>query len=297
MKEPAPIALTLGSLFVKHKRRMFLSYGLVNLENLLRLAQPFVLGLAINGLLKSSYVALLMFVVQHLAHMLISSFRRIYAPRTFAGIYSELATRLINEQRKRQVDGSWVGARSVLSRQYVEFFERHVPAVIRALYSVVGALAMLAVYDWMLIPYCAGLMIPALLLHAAFDPKTLNLSGRLHEPLERELDAIDRNRTDELSEQYEQLVRHRISLSNADAVNFSLMELFVLAAMVASLVHFCANSSPQPGDIFAVLGYVLMFIRGLNAVPKLIEPISRLRDVGLRMHCRSTVPERFSGGL
>ena len=110
---PTPTAVpTLRSLFGLHRRRMLVTYALFNVENVLRLAQPLVLGLAINGLLVQSYAGLWLLVAQHLSHMLISSFRRMYDTRVFTEIYSELAGRLIADQRGQRIDVSRVAARS-----------------------------------------------------------------------------------------------------------------------------------------------------------------------------------------
>ena len=79
-----------------------------------------------------------------------------------------------------------------------------------------------------------------------------------------------------------------VKLSDAEAINFSLMELFVLGLIVASLVHFCSRDAVQAGDIFAVFRYVLMFIMGLDSVPRLVQQMSRLRDIGMRMHRSSS---------
>jgi len=279
-----PQRVTLRSLFFANKGRMLATYALFNIENLLRLAQPLVLGLAINDLLRSSYFGLMVFVAQHLAHMLISSFRQMYDTRAFTAIYTELVTDLIVDQREQAVDVSRVAARSGLSREYVEFFERYVPMLIRALYSVVGALVLLGCYDWTLIPFCVALVIPAVLLNAAYGRNTLELSGLLHDDLERGVSVIQDGNAEEVRNHFQSVAHWRIKLSDAEAINFSLMELFVLGLIVASLVHFCSRETVQAGDIFAVFRYVLMFIMGLDSVPRLVQQMSRLRDIGMRMH-------------
>ena len=271
------------SLFWEHKRQMLFTYGLFNLENLLRLSQPFVLGLAINDLLKGTYTGLIIFVAQHLAHLLVGSFRQMYDTRVFTSVYTDLATELVVGQRNRHVDISRVTARSALSRNYVEFFEQCVPMLIRAFYSVVGALVLLGLYDWTLIPFCLALVVPAVLLNTAYGRKSYELSGRLHDQLEQEVEVIRQSEPEKVRSHYNELARWRIKLSDAEAINFSLMELFVLGVMVATLVHFCMNSSPQPGDIFAVFRYVLMFIMGLDSAPKIVQQLSRLRDIGFRL--------------
>ena len=274
---------SLRSLFFANKGRMLATYALFNVENLLRLAQPFVLGLAINGLLRGSYGGLLLFIAQHLAHLAISTFRQMYDTRSFTALYTDLATRLVVEQRAGRVEVSRVAARSALSRSYVEFFEDYVPLVIRSGYSVVGAMVMLGWYDWTLIPLCAGLTVPACLLNIAYGRKTLAYSARLHDEFEREVDVIGRGDGAEVRRHYESVARWRVRLSDAEAVNFGLMELFVLGVLAGALLHFCAGSSPAAGDIFAVFRYVLMFIMGLDSVPKLVQQVSRLRDIGLRL--------------
>jgi hypothetical protein len=142
---------------------------------------------------------------------------------------------------------------------------------------------MMGWYDWTLIPLCAGLTVPACLLNIAYGRKTLEYNSRLHDEFEREVDVISRGNGGEVRRHYDEVARWRIRLSDAEAVNFGLMELFVLAVLVGALLHFCAGSAPAAGDVFAVFRYVLMFIMGLDSVPKLVQQISRLRDIGFRV--------------
>src|SRR5947209_4428288 len=71
-----PAFWTLRSLFRTYRWRILFTYGLFNLENLLRLAQPLVLGLAIDGLLSGSYLGVSLFLAQHVAYTAISAGRR-----------------------------------------------------------------------------------------------------------------------------------------------------------------------------------------------------------------------------
>jgi ABC-type multidrug transport system fused ATPase/permease subunit len=271
-------------LFRSNRGPISLTYALFILENLLRLAQPLVLGWAINDLLASSYRGLMWFIGQHLAHLAIGTFRQMYDTRAFTAIYTDLATRLVAEQRLKGVEVSRVAARSAMSRSYVEFFEQYVPLVIRSVFSVGGALVMLAIYDPVLVLYCLGLIVPAVWLNRHYSQKTLALSGQLHDEFEREVEVIETGEQRPVREHYQAVAGWRIKLSDAEAVNFSLMEFFILGVLVLSLVHFCAGENPPPaGDIFAVFRYVLMFIMGMDTVPRLVQQISRLRDIGGRM--------------
>lgn len=286
LDEPVPLEqppLTLRRLFFAHKGRMLLTYGLFNVENALRLAQPFVLGLAINDLLAGSTVGLLIFIGQHVLHMAVGTARQMYDTRAFNAIYTDVATDLVVDQRGRKVEVSRVAARSALSRGYVEFFENHVPSIIRSAYSVVGALILLGWYDLMLVPFCVAIVVPAVLLNAAYGRKTLALSKKLHDQFELEVDVVRRGDADEVRRHYERIGQSRVNLSDAEAVNFSLMEFFILGLMIAALVQFCSGGNVPAGDVFAVFRYVMMFVMGLDAVPRLVQQVSRLRDIGFRM--------------
>ncbi len=196
----------LRALFRIHRRRILLTYGLFTLENLARLAHPFVLGLAVHDLLGASYRGLLFFVLQHAVYVLLSGGRRMYDTRAFSHIYTDLASRLVLAQRGR-VELSRLAARSALSREMVSFFERDVPVALEVLYSLAGAAAMLALYDWVMVPLCLSLLLPLYSLNCSYGRQMLRLNGRLNDQLEREVDAIGRGRPREVRRHYRMLAR------------------------------------------------------------------------------------------
>ncbi len=233
-----PAALTLRGVFRLNKWPILATYALFSLENFLRLAQPLAVGWAINDLLASSYRGLMWFLAQHLAHLAIGTVRQMYDTRAFTAIYTELATQLVADQRANGIAVSRVSARSAMSRNYVEFFEQYVPMVIRALYSVVGALIMLAIYDGMLVVYCLGLILPAIWLNTYYSRKTFALNGQLHDEFEREVHVIERGDAKSIREHYHAVAGWRVRLSDAEAINFSLMEFFILARIIRECFDF-----------------------------------------------------------
>lgn len=273
---------TLGTLFRRYRGRILLTYGLFTVENVLSVLQPSVLGLAIDGLLRSSYYGLALFVAQHLGYTLIGCCRRAYDIRAFTSTYTDLATQLVTEQRQRGVDTSRVAARSALSRAFVDFFEHDVPIVLRSLFSLVGALVLLAFYDPILVLFCVALLLPASVLNVIYGRKTLLLSGRLHDELEREVGFVDEGRREEVRGHYSRVARWRIRLTDWEAWNFGLMELFILGLLAAVLARYVAAGAGA-GDVFAVFRYTLMFVMGLDNLPQLVQQVSRLRDIGRRM--------------
>jgi hypothetical protein len=273
----------LTRLFQDNWRRVTLTYVLYNVENLLTLAQPLVLGLAINGLLRSEYGSLALLVGQHLAHLFVSTARRMYDTRAFTAIYTDSATRLVCRQRDSGVGVSTVAARSALSHELVQFFEHDLKAVFASAYGVIGALVMLAIYDRLLAVFCVLTVAPLLVLSRNLARRSLALNGSLNDQLEREVEVIENGCADRVRDHFRQLAQWRVRLSDLEAWNFFRMEFFILGLIVASLVRYCSRPRVEPGDIYAVFAYVLMFVGGLDVVPDVTQQVARLRDISGRV--------------
>jgi ABC-type multidrug transport system fused ATPase/permease subunit len=270
-------------LFRAHWRPLLLTYALYNVENVLSLAHPLVLGLAINGLIRSEYGGLALLVGQHLAHLFVGTVRQMYDTRAFTAIYTETVTRLVCRQRDAGVGVSTVAARSGLSRELVDFFEHHLKAVFSSIYGVVGALAMLVVYDRLLVLLCGLTLAPPVILSRRLGRQSFGVNAALNDQLEREVEVIEDGRTGPVLEHYRRLARYQVRLSDLVAWNFLQMEFFVLALIVAALARYCARPGVEAGDIYAVFSYILMFIGGLDYVPMLIQQLARLHDIGGRL--------------
>ena len=276
--------IRLQTLFAQNRFRILATYTLFTIENLLRLAQPFALGWAINDLLTGRMVGVGVLVGQHVLHLIVGLARQVYDTRTFSAIYSDVATRMIVSQRVAGVDISRITARASLSREFVEFFEHSIPMVMKVSFSVAGSIIMLAWYDWMIVACCLGLLIPAAFLSRFYSGWTRRLSRGLHDELEREVDVIQTSDEIEVRNHFDEVARWRIRLSNAEAINFGLMECFILVAIVTVLFRSCQLPAVQAGDIFAVFRYLMVLLMGLDNLPRLIQQVSRLRDVNSRIH-------------
>ena len=274
----------LQTLFSENRLRILATYTLFTIENLLRLAQPFALGWAINDLLTGQMLGVGVLVGQHVLHLVVGLVRQVYDTRTFSAIYSDLATRMIVAQRASGVDVSRVTARASLSREFVEFFERSIPMLMKVGFSVAGSVLMLAWYDWLIVTCCLGLLIPAALLSQHYSRLTRRLSRGLHDELEKEVDVIHSQNEIDVRNHFDEVARWRIKLSNAEAINFGLMECFILGAIVAVLFRACHLPTVQAGDIFAVFRYLMLLLMGLDGLPRLIQQVSRLRDISSRLH-------------
>ena len=280
---PSRVLPRLSGLFRRYAGRILGVYGLFNAENLLRLAQPIALGWAIDGLINGSWGGVAVLAVQHLLTMAFTTARQSIDTRVFAGIYADTVSDVVIEQRGRDVPVSMVAARSSMSREFVDFFEMHLPAVFSAGWSLLGALVMLLYFDWVLALFCVGLLLPAGLLNWWYGRRTLLLSVMLHGEQEREVDVIERNDRDGVKDHYGKVRGWWVRLSDAQAINAGVMEVFILVLIVAGLVRYCTTPGVTTGDVFAAFRYLLTFVMAIDGLPALVKHVSRLRDVARRV--------------
>jgi ABC-type multidrug transport system fused ATPase/permease subunit len=278
-----PAAGYLAPVFYAHRWRVLATYLLFNVENLVRLAQPWFLGWAVNDLLSGCRTGLVLCLAQNLLSVAMGIVRQMYDTRTFTRLYADLATRLVVQQRQGGVDLSRLAARSSLSRELVDFFERDVPFLFHAIYSVAGALVMISLVDVVLMVPCLLFLAVAGLLMRSLSRRTLHLNRGLNDQIEREVSILQHAAPERVEDHYHRLRGWRIRLSNAQALNFGVTEVLALVLMAFVLVRGCVGGTVDAGTLFALLGYVVMLTTSLVNLPQWIQQLSRLRDIRRRL--------------
>lgn len=275
--------LLLQTIFGKYRGRITVTYIVTLAENLFELSYPSLTGLAVNGLLKHDFTGLWLLLGVWLAHTATGVFRQSYDTRVFAEIYTDLATRTVSEQETKGFSTSQIVARSSLSREFVNFFERDIPATVNSLFGLLGALVLLFFYDAWSAGFCLMLLVPLAILNRGYSKRTLTLNQRLNNQLEREVTMLTRRRPSRVFGHYRLLAKWRISLSDAEATNWGIMELFSIILSAAVIIRVASLPHIEPGTIYAMLAYLWNFLASLNHVPALVQQLSRLQDIARRM--------------
>jgi len=279
---PRPTQL-LQTIFAKFRGRLLVTYAVTLAENLFELCYPSLTGLAVNGLLKHDFSGLVLLLGVWFAHTATGVFRQSYDTRVFSAIYTDLASRTVSEQETKGVSTSQIVARSSLSREFVNFFERDVPATVNSVFGLLGALVLLFFYDAWSAVFCLILLIPLAILNRRYSRRTLTLNRRLNNQLEREVTVLTRRMPSRVLGHYRLLGKWRMRLSDAEAMNWGVMELFSIALSAAVILRVASLPHIEPGTIYAMLAYLWNFISSLNHVPTLVQQLSRLKDIARRM--------------
>lgn len=263
-----------------HRKRLLGTFSLVGLENLLMLVYPVFGGWAINAVIARKVWQALLYALVVLLMCLVCAARRIADTRTFTRIYTEIAVPVVLEQRQWQVPHSAVTAWVALSREFVSFFEEHLPIAATSVVSIFGACIMLLVLEFWVGVLAVCILALFLWLLPRFAAISENLYFRLNNSLERDNHFIRKGDRRQLYRHYGLVARLRVLISNREAFGY----LCVGAAMIGfAFVMMTLKGYGSAGHVYSVSTYLWMFAMSLDDVPRLVEQYSNLKDIGQRI--------------
>lgn len=270
--------------FVKsHLGRLTTAYAVSTAGSLAGQLYPIATALAINGVLEQRYAAIVWLVACHVAALVLEVSARMLDTRVFARLYADIAGSFVRRAHEEGLDPSIIAGRSALSREYVTFLERDVPAVLFAAVGLTVSLCTLFWLDTAIGAACLVLVLPLLAINRWLAHRSLVLNRGLNDRLEREIDVLRRGRPDAVRRHFRALGGWRVRLSDVEAKAFGAMEIAVIALFVVALTRLAQGDAVRAGDVYAIFAYLWKFVMALDQVPQLVQQMAKLRDLNERL--------------
>ncbi len=290
LKNAAPAAVsnsavkTLKLLGQRHSRKLILTFFLVAAENITMLLYPLLAGFAINAIVTGQALHAVLYAVMVFVMWAIGAARRSIDTRTFARIYAELAVPVIIAQREEQHSASTIAARVALSREFVDFFEKHLPVLVTSVASIIGAAAMLLLLQFWTGVACLFILAFFALFLPGFSSRNEALFVRLNDRLEKEVAFVNSASRRSLSRHYDVLARLRIKLSDREAFGYLAIGTVTAILFASTILTMSFEGGLDAGHIYSVMTYMWMFAMSLDDGPQLLEKYSQLKDIGKRVN-------------
>lgn len=274
---------TLRLLAGRNRKKLLFTFLLVVAENVTYLLYPILAGASINAILSGQTLNAVLYGLMILFIWCLGAARRSVDTRTFARIYAALAVSVVMAQRKNNFNHSTVAARVALSREFVDFFELHLPMLITSLVSMIGAAVMLLIIESWAGVACLVILAFLACFLPGFARKNEALYNKLNNRLEKEVDFVTKATTLSLQRHYSTLAKLRIRLSDREAIGY--LSIGVLVALLFSLtiIWMTQSAGISAGHIYSVMTYMWMFATSLDDGPQLLEKYSQLKDIGKRV--------------
>lgn len=273
----------LKSIAKNNKKRLLGTFFLVALENTLFLTYPLFGSFAVNAMMQGDIWLSLTYSLVVLVIWGIGATRRAVDTRAFARIYAELAVPVVLSQREKGLDTSAITARVALSRQFVDFFEQHLPILIMSGFSIIGAAVMLLIIEFWAGVTAFGILLFFTILLPKYAKTNDLLYLKLNNRLEREVQVIEKSEPYQLDKHYDLLAKLRIRLSNREAMGYLWIGIASAILFGVTVVQLATTNGVQAGHIYAVITYLWTFAISLDDAPRLLEEFSNLKDIGKRV--------------
>ena len=267
-----------------HQRKLLVTLGLVGAENLLLMIYPVFGGWVINAVIDGNIFQSLMYGLVVLLMWMIGALRRAVDTRTFTKIYTQIAVPVVLEQREKQILHSAITARVALSREFVNFFEEHLPIAATSIASILGACVMLLVLE-----FWAGVLALIILaffswLLPSFVAMSESLYFRLNNRLEKDNYFIKDGKSNQLWRHYDLMARFRILISNREAIGYLAVGIAMSILFGFAFSWMAIQGNVNAGHIYSVSTYLWMFAMSLDDIPRLVEQYSNLKDISERVN-------------
>ena len=274
----------LKTIGIDYRHKLLVAFIFVALENVLFLIYPLFGGFAINAVMQGHVWHALTYAILVLVMWLIGAARRSVDTRTFARIYSEIAVPIIVKQRLQGQNRSAISARVALSREFVDFFEMHLPTAITSLVSIFGACLMRLISEF----WIGVATIVILIIFATLLPGFTRISSRLYlalnDRLERDVDMIGKAPENMLRKHYGLMAYLRIKISNREALGYLCIGIAISILFAFSFTWITIYGYGSAGHIYSITTYLWMFAMSLDDVPRLVESYSNLKDIAERVY-------------
>lgn len=274
----------IGELFTQNKFGVIATYVLFGSEILCHLISPFLLGNAIDDLIKNSYYGILIFSGFYLLRTVVSVFRRILDTKVYTKLYTDLVTRFLSAKTITDANLSKLTAHSGLAKEFINFLEYDLANLMYGIFTLIGSILMLFFYSTDVLLICLLVIIPIFLISKYFGKKIIILTKKYNDEYEKQIAVISSGDQNSIRVHYQNLRNLDISKSNQDAFSFGLIELCSLIMVAISLVVLSTNTAvATAGTIVGVYNYVISFSNGLDIIPYVIERYAELNDIATRI--------------
>ncbi|MEG3132534.1 ABC transporter six-transmembrane domain-containing protein [Rouxiella sp. T17] len=275
---------TLKRLGHRHRKKLFFTLMLVVAENVTYLLYPLLAGFAINAIVAGQAWHAIFYAMMVFTMWVIGAARRSLDTRTFTRIYAELAVPVILAQRREKHSHSTIAARVALSREFVDFFEKHLPILITSVASISGAAFMLLAIEFWTGIICLGILVFFTFFLPGYTRKNEALFNRLNDRLEKEVGFVRNAPVASLSRHYKVLAGLRIRLSDREAWGFLSIGAVTALLFATTIFNMAFRGGVDAGHIYSVMTYMWMFAMSLDDAPQLLEKYSQLKDIGKRVN-------------
>lgn len=271
--------------FIRDHRLALVDVILLSLcESALFVAQFYVVGLAINGLLEESWKGIYILTGLFVAKLVVSYIKQIRINKAYTSMYEELITEAVGKPIEAGECLEELMPRSSIIYLMGDFFKTDMIRGFETLTRLIFVLISLFLLNKTVFLACLSFAIIVFLLYRLRQKQTITISQQLAQEVKKEYTILKKRNRDELYEHYDKLEKLDNRLSGISGINLSIIEILAFVLTVFSIVVLVKTEGQNAfGTFFALLYYVFAFSEAMFLLPSVYQQYLKIQQLSLTM--------------
>jgi ABC-type multidrug transport system fused ATPase/permease subunit len=282
--------MTVRQIILRYKRSIALILIFVLIENLAWIIEPTFFGELLDALISHFYdhesinyfTPLMVWVLIYFINVVGGSLHRLYSGGTYARMYADVATRVIDESKLRKDKYSKMLVRSELVKEYIIFFKDKLPEMLWQFSASCGAVIALFFYDYRIALVCLVIILPIVYINNYSRKKITMLQKDIHDNQEELYKLIEDRDISKIHQFFDNMISPRTRIARWSSMSFTTVKTLLVVIFIVVLFICVDVDNFSTGKIYSIVAYLWTFIGQTDYLPELMESLGSIRDLNTR---------------
>ncbi len=282
--------MTVRQVILKYKRSIALILMFVFIENLAWIIEPTFFGKLLDALIGHFYdhetldyfIPLMVWILVYFINVIGGSLHRLFSGGTYAKMYADVATEVIDESKLRKDKYSKMLVRSELVKEYIVFFKERLPEILWQLSASCGAVIALFFYDYRIGLVCLLIIPPVLYINNLSRKKITILQKDIHDNQEELYKLIEDRDISSIHKFFDNMISPRTKIARWSSFSFTTVKTLLVGIFIVVLFICVDVDNFSTGKIYSIVAYLWTFIGQTDYLPELMESLGSIRDLNMR---------------
>jgi hypothetical protein len=265
------------SIAKEYKIELLTIYFYMVIAQLLFLAEPYVLGKMIDGLIDKNYWWTFVFLSIIIFENFFIYRRMVFDTKIYTLIYNNIVLKYLKNDKSE--DPSRRIARTEMSNNIINFLENDVHYYIYAILSVIGTLFFIFLQNPLTAFIVLSCTIPISIIVYTFYKKIAQYTQVAHDHYEQKVQILSDNDENLVDTFFKRRRRILISGSTLQGKNWTALNSTKSIFLIISLIVLTSQSKITQGQAVAIYAYINQFLISLMSIPIGVETFTRMKDV------------------
>lgn len=262
----------------------------VLIENIAWIIEPTFFGKLLDALIEHFYdhekinyfIPLFIWIMVYFINVVGGSLHRLFSGGTFARMYADVATTVIEESKSRGDQYSKMLVRSELVKEYITFLRDRLPEMLWQFSASAGAIIALFFYDYRIGLVCLAVILPVAYINNLNRKKVTQLQKDIHDNQEELYKLIENRDTSSIHKFLNNMISPKTNIARWNSFSFTSVKTLLVIIFVVVLFICVDVDNFSTGKIYSIVAYLWTFIGQTDYLPELMESLGSVKDLNTR---------------